>query len=609
MTKKNEKKVFAVFLAMLFSVVIAAHRPVLSTNTLCFDDDQYLTNNILVQNPSLNSAKRFLAEVFEPSTVGGYYQPLAMISLMLDYRAADNANDLRPFHRTSLGLHAANAVLVALILYTVFGNIWIALICGLLFGLHPMTIETIALVSERKTVLATFFAFWSIFGYVNYVKAAKRRVWFYFLAFMGYVLALLSKPTPIALPLLFILLDWWPFNRLNLKTMNEKVPFFVVAILSAVVTFISQTTVSPANIAGGYGVQNIWLVLCHNIVFYPLNILWPVNLSSFYPFPEPFNLSNPALIGSVIGAVIIITLLVITAKWTKSVLVCWLIFFVVALPTMQIVQFSNVIASDKFAYLPSIGFLLLLAYGLKLLWQKNKVLLKVAVISGAVILASAETAATRKHLLNWTDTVTYCEYMLTRTPGSAGIHYLLGNAYREAGRFDEAIKHYEIVLAKEPDVPANNCNYGIILAQTGRLDEAIEYFRKAIAEMPEFEEAHYNLGNALRLKGDIAGAIAEYEKTLECEGEYVKAYNNLGAIYMEQKQLDKAIGYFRKAIECHPNYATAYNNLGISLVRKGQIDEAIVNYKKALEIAPDYTSARLNLNSAIEYKNKQKQAE
>ncbi len=604
-TRGHKTGTFIALLVVLAAVVVAVHRPVLSVQALSFDDDQYLTNNLLVQNPSWNSAKRFLTEVFEPSTVGGYYQPLTMISLMLDYSVAGDVNNLLPFHSTSLGLHVANTLLVAVLLYVIFGRAWVAAICGLFFGLHPMTVESVAWVSEQKTLLATFFAFWSLLCYTVFTK--KGKWWWYIVSVVMYFLSLLAKPTAITLPLLLILLDWWPLKRLSMKTLQEKTPFFVLAAFSFVVTLISQTSAGSAVLGGEYGVENIWLLICHNIMFYPLKMLWPVNLSSFYPFPEPFGFSNPLLIGGVVGTVILLAVLVFSMRWTRAPLAGWLFFFAAILPTMQIIRFSNVIASDKFAYLPSLGFLLLLAFGLGRLWDRRRVVFKAMILSIAIVIAAAEAKATRDYLVHWKDTVTFCEYMLSHTPEAPAIHYMLGNALRDEGRLHEAAAHYEIVLAKEPERSENHCNYGIILAQLGRLDEAIAHLRKSVSLEEDSAESHYNLANALRLKGDIAGAISEYNKALEYKKDYVQAYNNLGGIYMEQKKLDEAISYFRQAIHYSPNYEQAHNNLGLALMQKGEIEQAIVQFQKAVEINPDYASARANLEAALQFKKSRSQ--
>ena len=162
----------AVLITCVCAAVIAVHWPALSAQALSFDDNQYLVNNTLVKSPSWFSAWKFLSQVLEPSTVGGYYQPLSMISLMLDYSLGGRVENLLPFHRTSLALHAANTALIIVLLYLLFGEVWIAAAVGLLFGLHPMTVEPIPWVGERKTLLAAFFALWSLFFYLRYTHAA-----------------------------------------------------------------------------------------------------------------------------------------------------------------------------------------------------------------------------------------------------------------------------------------------------------------------------------------------------------------------------------------------------------------------------------------------------
>ena len=156
-------------------IVLVVHWPALSAKAVSFDDDTYVTNNLLVQNPGWASANRFLTEVFSPSTVGGYYQPLAMISLMFDYAVGGRTDNLMPFHRTSIALHVANTVLIIVLLYLLFGNIWLAAAAGLLFGVHPMTVESIAWVTERKTLLAAFFSFWSLLFYILFTRTAAKK--------------------------------------------------------------------------------------------------------------------------------------------------------------------------------------------------------------------------------------------------------------------------------------------------------------------------------------------------------------------------------------------------------------------------------------------------
>jgi hypothetical protein len=206
-----------ILLVLLILIVVGAtlfaHWPALSAQALTFDDQQYLIENQRVQNPSWTGAWRFLNEVLEPATVRGYYQPLAMISLMLDCTLGGSPDNLRPFHRTSLILHAANTVLVIVLLYMLFGQPWAAAMVGLLFGVHPMTVEPIAWIGDRKTLLAALFALGCLNCYVQFTRTKRWAL--YALSLALYVLALMSKPTTTLLPVGLLVMDFWPLRRLG----------------------------------------------------------------------------------------------------------------------------------------------------------------------------------------------------------------------------------------------------------------------------------------------------------------------------------------------------------------------------------------------------------
>ena len=343
----------AALIVLVGQLVMLAHWPSLSAQALMFDDEQYLTENYLVQTPSWASAGRFLSEVSKPSTVRGYYQPLTMISLMVDYALGGRPDNLRQFHRTSLALHVMNTMLVIVLLYLLFDQEWVAAGVGLLFGLHPLTAETIPWVGERKTLLAAFFALWCLILYVRY---ARKGSWMmYGVCMMMYIAALMSKPTSTPLPVLMLLMDYWPLKRLKTRAVVEKAPLFVVGAVSAIITYVSQSSTYGVTLPSEYGFGRIPLTICHNIIFYLYKIIWPANLSSHYAFPMPMGLSNPMVLAGVIGMCIRIPLLLISLRWTRAALTGWLFFFVAILPTMQIIAFNYLIASTKFVYLPSIG--------------------------------------------------------------------------------------------------------------------------------------------------------------------------------------------------------------------------------------------------------------
>lgn len=549
------KQILPNLIIAVCALVLAVHLPALWAKAMSFDDRQYLTENSLVQDPGWTSVKRFVSEVLEPSTVGGYYQPLAMISLMADYALGGRPDNLMPFHRTSLVLHVINSALVIVLLYLLFGRPWVAAGLGLLFGLHPMTVETIPWVGERKTLLAAFFAFSCLILYVCYTRKGNRRL--YLICLVTYLLALISKPTSTPLPLLMILMDYWPLRRFKSRTVLEKVPFLGVGAVSAIITYISQGRTADVVLPGEYAPWRIPLILCHNIVFYLCKIVWPTNLSSHYPLPNSLQLSDPMMLAGVIGTPVLIAVLLISLRWTAAALTGWLIFFIAILPTMQIVGFSNVIASDKFVYLPSIGLLMFLASFLT--WLSGVSALNKSVPRCAVaamillIVAGSEAVATRRYLAHWRDTMSLYNHMLTLAPDAAPLHNDLG----------------------------------IALQSDGKLIEAIEHYRRALRIRPDYAETHNNLGTALKTQRKLREAIQCYHRALQINANLVEAHYNLAMVFKEQGEPEEAIEHYRKALQRKPSFPEAHYNLGIALASVHKFDEAFAHLREAMRLKPE----------------------
>lgn len=611
--KKNEydRRLFlkfgliAVLVIVVCIMVLITHWPALSAKAISIDDDIYFTKNPLVRNPSWGSAITFLSEAFEPSTVGGYYQPLTMISLMIDYELGGQTNSLRPFHRTSLILHTANTALIIILMYGLFGQIWIAAAIGLLFGVHPLTVETIPWVSERKTLLATFFALWSLILYVRFARRGNFAILFGCI-FM-YMLALMSKPTATPLPVMMLLMDYWPLKRLKWKTMLEKIPFFIVGSISAVITYISQNSTTWLIKPETYGPSRIPLVICHNIIFYLHKMLWPVNLYSHYSFPEPFDFSTPMVRIGIIGTCILIALLVISLRWTRAAITGWLIFFIMVFPSLQLFQFSDVIAADKFAYLPSIGILMIIAAFLMWLCSNGNVQrskIKNSIIAIAILLVSgAESFASRQYLTYWKDTVTLFTRMVQLDSYSIFPLNHLGNGYFEKGEFDKAIDCYTKSLKIKSDTSIYN-NLAVILTMRGELDEALKWYKKAIQFDPANSEAYYNVSNILLSQGAFDQAITGYEKALSINPRYVKAYINLAIALSQEGRIDKAIHRLDEASKIAPGNVDIHYNMAMMLGQQGRVDEAIEHLGEAVKIQPRNVSIHYNLAMALGQKGR-----
>jgi protein O-mannosyl-transferase len=544
--------------------VLITHWPALSAKALSFDDHEYLLENHLVQQPSWNSVGRFLGEVLEPSTVQGYYQPLTMISLMLDAAMGASPENLRPFHRTSLILHAVNSAVICALLYALLGHLPAAMLAALLFGLHPMTVETIPWIGERKTLLAAFFALCCLIVYVRYTRAIT---WPKYSLCMGlYILALMSKPTTTPLPVLMLLLDVWPLKRFSKRAVLEKVPYLVVAAIFSIITVVSQRRTLGASLPNEQNALEILLLLCHNVVFYLKNIFWPVHLSSHYPIPKPIDFTNPAILIGVIGTTALIILLVLSIRWTKSLLVGGAIFYIGLLPTMGIIGFTTVVAADKYAYVPAIGLLLILVALLKLVWEKKQ---PAIVIGTCLLLAGTEAVLTRRYLSHWKNTEALCRYMVEVTPEAAIPHNSLAN----------------------------------ILFEENKTDEAIQHFRKSLELDPRYAYSHYNLANALAKQERREEAIAEYEQALKLRPRLAQAHINLGAVMAQQNRLEEAVAHYEIGLKLRPESSAAHYNVALVLAQLGRIPDAIAHLQIAVKLKPDFIAARQALEKALSIVN------
>lgn len=551
----NPKYIYCI---IIISVIIClSHWTALSAQAISFDDDQYLIKNELVQHPGWASIDRFVTEVFKPSTVNGYYQPLSMISLMLDCAMGGKTNDLPTFnftvfHATSLILHILNTILIMTILFLLFDNIWIAMVISLFFGIHPMTIEPVTWIGERKTVLAAFFALSSLVMYLLYTCRSQKR--FYWASFVSYLLALLSKPTTTTLPLVFLLLDYWPLQRLTRKAFLEKIPFLITGLGSAVITYISQSNTASTGV---YSFHQFVLMFCHNVVFYLSKFFWPNHLSSFYPFPNPFDLSQPMVLFGVIGTCILTISILVSLRWTKAFFIGGLFFVITIFPTMGGIGFNNVIASDKYAYLPFVG--LLLTFGWLFTWlagQAPQFFQQMPVKIGVVILVSilsiTEIIVTRNYFIYWQDSETLIAYMVKQTPRFSNLQNQFGLILADKAKYDEAVIHYREAIKLRPNFAEAYNNLAIALFNQQKYDQALVNYQEAIRFKPNSFKYYNNIGNLLVYQGKYAEAIIMYQSSLAIQPMYANTHKYLGNAYMAQGKIPEAIKEFQEALKIDP---------------------------------------------------------
>jgi len=608
-SRQNSNAGLLVILIVVVAIAVSVtHWPALSAQCLTFDDGQYLTDNPLVQNPSWTNAKRFLTEVLAPSTVKGYYQPLAMISLMADVALGGSVDDMRMFHRTSLALHVLNTSLVIFLLYLLFGQPIPAAMVGLLYGLHPLTVEPIPWVGERKTLLAAVFALGCLVLYVRYVHTKGKLILVG--SILCYLLALMAKPTSTPLPVLLLLIDFWPMRRLNKQAIIEKLHFFAIGAVFAVITVISQdrtaSAVMPgdAMMPGGENPFRIPLVLCHNIVFYLYKIVWPANLSSHYPYPEPLSVAHPMMLAGVIGTCVLFGVLLLSLRWTRSLATGWVFFFIAIFPTMGVIGFTNVIASDKYAYLPAVGLLLPLAWFLGKWWgygkQSERLTPHAAVVLVLVLgLAAVEAVATRRYLTVWQDTKTFHQHMIALAPNSSSLYNNLGAALAEKGDLDEAEGYFREAMRCRPNDPESRNNLANILVQQNKVPEAIEHYRQALRILPNSTKTYNNLGNALRTLGKWDEAITAYRESIRLKPENFHAHKNLGSALLQQGLIDQGNQHLTRALQIDPSNEDVRYQLGVAMMNQGQLAEAVDLLADVVRQRCDWVEARAQLGAAL----------
>jgi tetratricopeptide (TPR) repeat protein len=598
----KEKRLLVVLLVIVCLTVFAVYLPALSSQAMCFDDNRYLVDNFLVRNPGWYSAWRFLSEVLVPSTVGGYYQPLTMISLMLDYALGGRPENLTIFHLTSMLFHVANTGLIIVLIYLLFGKPVVAAAVGLLFGVHPLTVEAIPWTGERKTLLAAFFALACLIIYVAYSRKTNRKL--YAGCLIAYILALMSKPTSTPLPVIMLLMDFWPLKRLGKRALWEKIPFFAIGGISGIITFISQARTASVITPEQYGAMRVPFVFCHNIIFYLYKMVWPVNMSPHYVFPANVSLSNPVILAGVVGTCILIPALIISLLWTRAALTGWLVFFLMVLPTMQALQFSDVIASDKFAYLPSLGVLLVLACFLSTIWGKanNAVFRRTAIIVIVLILATAEAGATRRQIGYWKDSITINAHMADVRPNAVAPHNNLGVAYAEKGDVAKAMEEFNIVLKIDPNDDMATFNVARVLEERGIKDPALEGYRDVLKRWPENDALASNscsaIGRLLAAKGDYEGAIAAFKQGIQIRPNNGELHSGLASTLMDMGRIEDAIKEFRIAVQFKPD-ARLYNNLGLAYSSVGDAEGAMNSYKAAIWHDPNNAEAHYNYGNLL----------
>lgn len=564
--------------------------------------------------------------MLKPAT-GGYYKPLSMTSLMLDRARAADAQDMRPFRRTSLALHVANVLLIFALLRLLFASDWAAAGAALLFAVHPVMVEALPWAAERKNLLASSFGLGAL---LLWVLHARRRHWGYYAgSVLLFALGLLSKPIVIPLPAMLLLLDYWPLRRLTGRSVPRVLPYGALAAAFALITYLSQTGGPEMRLPVDAVPMRGLLTAYHNVIFHLAKLIWPANLSPYYAYPSDFSLRDPAIVAGVVGTPVLLVLLLISWRWTRAILVGGLVFLVAILPTLGIIRFTDVITADRFVYFPAIGFLLIIAWGLARLFQSQRngatalehrcataleqcasdrarlpnrsTAVRRRLIAGTLVLllAAAESYATRSYLRDWQDSVRLYSRAVRLAPDAPVPHNSLGTALRAAGRTSDAVAEFRRALELLPGYATAHFNLGVALNELGQHDEARQHLDLAAQYGTRSYQAAYNLGVAAEARGDLTEALAQYRRAIGMHPDYVEAHNNLGGLLIQTGEVTEGIEHCRRAATLRPGFAEAHQNLGIGYARGNNLEAALQELQLAVRLKPDLAAAYNSLGTTL----------
>ncbi len=589
-----------------------------------WDDNCYICNNPHIHSLNLG----FLKWIFFGLHVGNW-QPLTWISYAIDY----SIWGLNPFgfHLTNIILHAANTFIAVVLtirlieaweerkrrsaegqpaegtsLFSGHEKLIAGMAVGLLFGLHPLHVESVAWAAERKDVLCGLFYLLSILAYIKYAMRLRGAhsgnprffEWRYFFSLALFALALMSKPMAVSLPLVLLVLDWHPLGRVfsfrSFRTvLYEKLPFFVLSAGVSVLTLIAQKkggTITPFKVLP---FSDRALVAARSLVLYIWKMVFPLDLSPLYPYPKHISFLSASFFLPVLSVIAVTAFCLLAAKRQRLWLACWGCYVITLLPVIGIVQAGRQSMADRYTYLPGLGPAIAVAVAAAWAWNKAGALKRgwILRMSGAAVAFLAVlsmTYLTGRQIGIWENDFILWNYVIEKEPGKVSVAYLnRGRVFGRMGQDGKAIADYNEAIALDPFSAEAYNSRGIEFAKTGQSGRAIMDYARAIALKTDYADAYNNLGTELGKEGQFDKAIPLFKKAIALEPDFYKAYYNLAKAFKGTGRLDLAVKELDKAISLNHSYAYAYNEMGNVLVLEKRPGMALGNFNKAIFLSPD----------------------
>jgi Tfp pilus assembly protein PilF len=608
-TEKIHRLCIAALLALVTAIAFA---PVVGHEFLAYDDPLYVTDNPIVTRGLTFEGLKWAITEFHSAN----WHPLTWLSHMFDCQFFG----LNPsgHHVSNVLFHVANTLLLYWVLLLLTGRSYASAAVSIFFAVHPMHVESVAWIAERKDVLCMFFTLLTIRAYIAYVEKPNSR--YRILLIIMYALSLMAKPTAVTTPFILLLLDYWPLDRIRfdsggdnhrqstalLKTaVFEKIPLFALAAIEAIIAIASQRS--------GGAVQSlesldIYLRVKNAVVSYCSylsSLFWPNGLCVYYPHPlDALHAGKVLLAGLLLVAITTIVIWGTVRLKRRYLSVGWFWFLITLLPMIGLVQIGMQALADRYSYFSFTGIFIIIVWGFSDV--TNQLRHKHAVrVSGLILVTITLAALTWKQVGYWHDTKTLLMRALSVTEKNFIMQYNLAHLLAEEGKTDEAKHLYREAISSNPVHEDAHNNLGRLLEQEGDFEGAIFHYRKALESAPHRVRTIKNMALALAKRGDHAAAEQQFRLALvhvDNALDESEIHYNLGITAMHQGNTQKEAEHFRGAVQARPDYFDAQLNLGAALYSLGALEEAIHHFRQACRLRPDSAMASNNLEQALHHR-------
>ena len=599
----NVRRDMGVCLALALTTLALYGRTV-GFGYVIFDDDIYIFENLLVSNGLTFEG---LVWAFTESHAG-FWMPLTWLSHMLDCQLFG----ARPgwHHLTSVLLHVGNALLVYLVLKRMTAAVWRSAFVAAVFAVHPLNVDPVAWTSERKELLCLFFGMLAVWSYVRYVE--RPRAVRYLAVMVLFMMSLMSKPMTVTLPCVLLLIDYWPLSRVRwgrlresdagaedgrrtagpISLVIEKIPLFAISFLSCAVAWTVHNVSSLQALSFGHRLMNATI----SCAMYIRNLFWPSGLTVMYPYRDVIHPWHATAAGALL--VVVTIAVVLQCRRRRYLLVGWLWFLGTLVPVIGLVSHGFQAMADHYTYLPHIGLLIALSWGLADLfawWRAGPRLVGVAAAGALGILFVCSWI----HLPHYADSQAMFNRALAVTQNNWLMHTNLGwSLYRE-GAYDDAATQFKRALEIRPGTSKAQVGMGAVLYRQEKVGEAIEYFTGAVEDDPTDADALNNLGLALTRIGKYTEAEKYFSLAVEFDPRHVKAHTNWGDALREQSRFADAAVRYARVIQLKPGDAAAHSHWGDVLAMQGEYAEAAAHYARSIESVPDHAMTHRHMGDVL----------